>query len=238
MHTPAPAEHFFDQGGQLASARERQAFTLRCDSPGHAPRLGLFTEFTEKTRKFGFAGRIDQDCRGFTSRTIHPHIERSIMTEAEAALRRVELMRGDAKVEERTVKRRSGHNPGNFRGIGEVGLHRGKPVTEGCQTPGRVLERLTVTIEADHPRPGGKEGLGMATPTQRAVEKDATRSRAQQRDDLVAQNRLMPARGVRVCAGLSFCGGRIAHKKCGHGDGGRPNPPSGLPRLFSRKNRR
>ena len=87
------------------------------------------------------------------------------MTKAEAALRRVELMGGDAKVEERTVKRRGGHDLGNFRGIGEVGLHRGKSVTEGGQTPGRMVERFTVAIEANHPRAGRQEGLGMATPT-------------------------------------------------------------------------
>ena len=62
------------------------------------------------------------------------------MAEAEPAVGRVELVRGDTEVEQRTVEGRGGHDLGNFRSIGKIGLHGGEPVAEGGQTPGRVFE--------------------------------------------------------------------------------------------------
>ena len=238
MHSTAPAENFLDQGRKLARAREGQALALGDNGPRNPARLGFLAVFAEDAHQIGFARRVDQQGGRFAGGRIHPHVERPVVAEAEAAFGSVELMRGDTKVENRTIVGRAGQNGGNLRGIGEVGLHHGEATAVRAQLFRSMGQRLGIAVEADHIRSCGEQGSGMPTSTQRAVEIDASRRGLEQRDNLVAQHRLVPVLRVRVCARMIFYGGQIVHRLCAPEAGCRPLLPPGLPRLFSRRNRK
>ena len=238
MHATAPAEDFFDKGRELARAREGQTLALGDDGPRDTARLGLLPVFAEDADQIRLARRVDQEGGRLTGGRIHAHVERPVMAEAESAFGRVELMRGDTEVENRAIVGRAGQNGRNLRGVGKIGLHHAEAVAAGAQLFRGMGQRLIVAVETDHSRSRREQGSSMAAPTQRAVEIDTSRGGLEQRDHLIAQHRLVPVLRVRVCARMIFFGGQIVHRLSAPEAGCRPIPPPGLPRLFSRKNRK
>ena len=84
---------------------------------------------------------------------VHPHVERPVLPEAEAAFRPIELHRGDPEIEEHaadlTADRVLVH-------LGEPRLEQPDPVPVPREPLPRDLERVGVAIDAEH---GGRARL-------------------------------------------------------------------------------
>jgi hypothetical protein len=79
----------------------------------------FFTIVAYHLRKFA-RRRPREECRGrLAARGIHPHVERTVGTEREAARRIVDLRRGNAEVEERAVDALDAARRERLRKLGE-----------------------------------------------------------------------------------------------------------------------
>src|SRR5256885_1346769 len=94
-----------DQGGELAGAGERASAPRRDDGLRHAPRETLLSEGGDHLAYLVEARTSEPRRYGFAARRVHAHVERAVSSEAEAALRIIELRRGHAEVEEHTAAR-------------------------------------------------------------------------------------------------------------------------------------
>lgn len=74
------------------------------DSPGDAPAVPLFTVFKEDSRQLLFIESIDQIGRAGGARSrVEPHVERSVLSEAEAPVRPGKLVRRQADIEQDSI---------------------------------------------------------------------------------------------------------------------------------------
>ena len=88
---------------------------------------------------------------------VHPHVERLVALEAEAAARRVELHRRDAEIGERAVDDGDAAAVEHVVERAIVGVHELDAIAPRRQRLARAGERVEVAIEADEPRRAGFE---------------------------------------------------------------------------------
>src|SRR5205823_12857222 len=96
-----------DRGGndlrQLARVRDPLAGPRAVDGARDRTGESLLAERLEDPRQRLLVPLVETLAQGPSPRRIHPHVERSTRAEGEAARGIVELGRGDAQIDERTV---------------------------------------------------------------------------------------------------------------------------------------
>ena len=92
-----------DDVRQFRGAAERPALACGADRPRDPARRALFAEILENPRDHAFGGSVEPVGRGRARARIHPHVERAVGAETEAACRVVELRRGNTDVEQHAV---------------------------------------------------------------------------------------------------------------------------------------
>ena len=182
----------------MSGARRR-----RGDDRARDPaRRALLAVALEDRRKGRFVGLVDQ-LGGAQALARHPHVERAVGGEGKAALRVLELVRGQAEVEHDAVEaldagggKVSGH-------VAEATFEHRELVPLGSQPP-PARDRGRVAIEAvQTPGAGREDRAAVAAAAEGGIEIDAARTHGERRQHLAQQHR-------DVTAGLS-CGrgGRI-----------------------------
>ena len=91
---------------ELRRARDRRLAARLDERAGDAPREPLLAVLEDHVGELGFGRPRDEIGGGLALRAVHPHVERFVALETEAAARRVELHRRDAEVGERAVDHR------------------------------------------------------------------------------------------------------------------------------------
>ena len=102
------------------------------------------------------------------ARIAHPHVERSVLPVAEAALRTIELHRGDPEVEEHTVDRTVDDL---LIDLGETGADGVEALAEDREPLPRHCEGGGVAIDADEPAyTGGEQRFRVTAGAERHVD--------------------------------------------------------------------
>src|SRR5690606_8376046 len=104
----------------------------------------------------------------------------------------VDLVRGDAEVEESAGKR-AGCYAGDVDGLGIGGVDQPNAIAEAGQATAGLLDRVGVAVDADEARggPALQQRLGVAATAQRTVEEQAAALRLQEVHRLRDENRLV-----------------------------------------------
>ncbi len=96
---PGRIRHFQDLS-QIGSALERLDIATFGDGTGHAPGKTLFAVFLEHPGDFFHGRGVDEFRRADPTGRVHAHVQRTIVEEAETALRVILLWRRDAQIEQ------------------------------------------------------------------------------------------------------------------------------------------
>ena len=106
----------------------------------------------------------------------HPHVERAVVAEREAAIGLVDLHRRDADIECDAVERTEAETRRDGLEIGESVLDQGQPVPELIHKFSTAGDGGRVAIEREHAGSGvGEDRLGIAAGAERPVEVEAGR---------------------------------------------------------------
>ncbi|MNC50010.1 hypothetical protein D3C75_992270 [compost metagenome] len=101
-------------------------------STGHAAGETLFAVFLEHPGDFFHGRGVDEFGGADATGRIHAHVQRTVVEEAEAALRVVELWRGHAKIQQHAADLAGQTAFGDFRTeLGKAALHNDKAAVFG-----------------------------------------------------------------------------------------------------------
>ena len=152
-----------------ASCRSRRRATSPVGDDGarEAPRGALLAKVEEDIGEFGLA-RLGQKVRRGLAAPFHPHVERRVLAQREAALGLVELHRGDADVERDAVEVVAVRVE-----VAEAGLHEFQPVGEFSRERGAAADGGRVAVERDHGCAARQQGAAIAAGAESAVEIEA-----------------------------------------------------------------
>ena len=184
LHPRVMAQRLAHHGGKLGGPRERASGD---DRAGHRAGARLLAIFLDDPRDLGLVGLVEEFGGGQPG-LAHPHVERAVLAEGEAALGLVELHRADPDVEHDPVDRQQAtlleqpvHLAESFLDQGQVGVRdEVRP----------VRDRIRIAIETDHsPRPRSKQGACITPRSERAIDQCFARDEAKRGDDFIDQYR-------------------------------------------------
>ena len=153
-----------------------------------------------RRRELLFAQAREQLRRGFTTRWIHPHVERTGLLVAEAAIGIVDLHRGHAKVRKDQVRGRESLGGEHLRQAREVPVacdERLGAEAGGAQTRFRARQLERIDVESDQASAGlhaFQDRPRMPTAAERAVDRDVAGPGSKAAEDFLHHDRSMRAR--------------------------------------------
>lgn len=158
-----------DKIGKFQGACDRMGDSGFCDNVGELPGAVFLTEIAEDPGEFFHAGRIDNIGRGATCGGIHAEVEWAVFLKGETAFRFVELMTGDAKVNEDPIQATDTNLGEDVREVAKVAMEGAELITEGSEAMGGGLQGSVILIHSDHASPELEEGFRMTATTERAI---------------------------------------------------------------------
>ena len=179
-----------DHIDQLQRGRDRLLRPGAYDRPGDARRVALLAVFIQNAFELALRPLIDDVPRAQTAGRVHAHVERSVVHIRKAALRLVELRRGNAEVEEHAVHGADAETVKNGGRVAEVAVHELHTVPKRGQPRAGARDRRFVAVDADERsgRQAAGDLLGVAAHTERAVHVDAVGADIQVLDAFVQQH--------------------------------------------------
>ena len=193
--------------GQLQGGLDGRVLPRFLDLAGDLPGKGFFAVVPQDAGQVLTAEGVHQICRRLTL-LAHPHVQRCICPVGKAPGRVVQLVAGNAQIQQCTVDLVDAQLFQRLPGVAEVDLHHGGR-QPGQTGPGR-LHGVGVLIQRDQPpalcsiQPQG-DLAGMSRAAGGAVQIGARRINGKPRQALVQQNGDMLKRG-RVKGLLFFKG--------------------------------
>ena len=179
--------------GELAGPLDRPGGD---DRPGDAARLRLLAIMEEDVGDLGFVGAVDE-VGGARPVLAHPHVERPVGLEGEAALGLVELHRGDADIERDAVDRVDVAVGKRLTHPGETLRHKRQALPARGQRLA-IPDRFGIAIESeDAGRPFVEDGLGVSARAERAVDMGLAGGDGERLDDIVDEDGDVRGRGGR-----------------------------------------
>src|SRR5581483_1119621 len=139
---PPPSNGARDHARELVRRLDPPARARTHDGGRHPPRPPLLSVLEQDPRELVLRRGV-HEVRGALRLRVHPHVERTRLPEAEAALRPLELHRRDAKVVEEAV------GPALHGHLREPGADPDEPRSEPRQASGGSLEGLRVAVDPD-----------------------------------------------------------------------------------------
>ena len=179
--------------GKLQRRFDRAARPFAHDSARDGTRESFFTVAPKDLRKLLLRQAGDQIGRRFAA-LAHAHIQRCVVMIGKAALRRVELMRRHADIQQDPVHRRDAQRGQHRIHVDEIRLHQRGGQAGQSGTGG--ADRIGIPIERDQPAAGGQplgDGGGMSAAAGRAVEIDPVRPNGKSLQRLAQQHRTVIA---------------------------------------------
>ena len=177
------------RGHEVGGRAERAAAHDGARDPA---RVALFTVLGEHPRDLRFGPTVEKLAGCLAGRRIEPHIERLVRLEREAAPALVELIRGDAEIEEDRSDDTVGLSARHDGEVTEVCPAQPHAVTEGSQARSRAGQRLGIDVEPQQPdvvTGRSQHRFGVTAHPYRPVDHPAPASRSQEERDLVDERR-------------------------------------------------
>ena len=140
-----------DRADEVVARREGTVARRRTISRARRPARGS-SPYSRKMRASSSSSRVAEQLRGARrgASRAHAHVERRALPEGEAARRVVDLMRGDAKVEQDAVEAKVGDGgDGVDRGVVSLDRRRSGRARRRRRVRARLRERVRVAIDAD-----------------------------------------------------------------------------------------
>ena len=160
------------------------------DRPGDARCVALLAVFIQNALEFTLRPLVDNVPCAQPLGRVHAHIERRVVHVGKAALRLVELRRGDTEVKEHAVHGVDAETVKNGGRVAEVAVHELHTVSKRRQTRTGALDGRLIAVDADEL--SGREArgdlLGVAAHAERTVDIDAVRPDVQIFNTLVQQH--------------------------------------------------
>ena len=129
-------------------------------------------------------GRRRDHVGGGRAGIAHAHVERTVVAERKAALRLVELHRGDAEIADHAVDQRMAVSLRHLIETGEALLHQNQPAAGFLHQIGAARDRARVPIDADHSGVGRRQDrAGVAAGPEGRVHIDAAVAQPEKLDD-------------------------------------------------------
>ena len=223
--------HPVDDRGQPAGGGDRFLVAGADDGAGDAARGALLAVIPQDRRK-RLLVQPHHDVGGAVAGFRHPHVERPVEAEGEAALGLVELRRADAEVEGDAVESRVG--PGKIAHFGKAAFAKLQPRAVRFGKPRAAGDGVGVAVDGDDAAGGGgQDGLAIAAVSEGGVEIGAAVERGQGGNDFAQEHRRMK----RLMPGVRRSHQRLPRGSPGGSSGGRRPAPSrrlGMPSLFAR----
>ena len=170
--TPPVARGFSHTVGECEGAGPRA--TLK-DGPGAASGPRLFAAASQEADQFRFGDLVQEFCRALAAVWVHPHVDGTGGSEAEAAPWLVELWRADSKVQQDTVE--GPQSAGELTHLGEGASERSESVSEMTEAITCRPEGKRVAIDPSNLSVWSaalQEGVAVSATTQGAVQIAAT----------------------------------------------------------------
>ncbi len=186
LHSGVPAERLADDLGELAGPLQRPG---RDDGAGDTTRLGLVAVAIDDVGDFRLVSSVEEVGRALAV-AAHPHVERAVGLEGEAALGPVDLHGGDADIERHSVDRLD-------VAVGKRLTHPGKTLRNKSQAPPArsrqglaFLYRIGIAIEGVDPgSPFLENRICVAAGAEGAVDMSFAGSDGECGDDLAQEHR-------------------------------------------------
>ena len=183
---------------ELGGAPDGPALSRRVDRAGDPAGKPLFAKRADQLGKVGLRQGRDQ-IRGALSGAAHPHVERAVEAEREAALRRVELGRGDAEIEGNSGDRVGVHRGQELRHVAEPSFEDTKAFAVTLGQVAAPPHRLGIAVDAEDPAMRRiEQRLAVAAAAEGAVDIDGIVARGQRSEHGVEKNRNVPGRSDRL----------------------------------------
>ncbi len=184
-----------------ARRRDRRDLARLCDRARNGPGEFLFAENGDDACQVaGCRGRdhIRRAC-AFAS---HPHVERTVEAEREAAFGLIELHRRDADIHHDTVDRVAPLRAADVREVGESIFHQDQPSVGAIDEVEARGDRRAVAVDANYLRTGHRENRAAVTAgAKRRVDIDAAAPGREQFDGFGQEDGNVPGRLARACGG-------------------------------------
>ena len=182
------ADHAPDDVGQCPSGVDRSILAGGDDGAGDAAGVPLLAELEDDVGEVALGG-LRHHIGGARSFAPHPHVERAVEPEREAALGLIELHRGHAKIEDDAVDRRMAEF---FRDAVErrEAFFDQRQSAIGLLDQSRAIRyRALVAVDADHLRVGGRQdGAAVAAVAEGAVDINPTVARIEKLKRLASKH--------------------------------------------------
>ena len=226
MDVAGPPRHdALDHLRQREGRRERRDGAVMRDGAGDAARGALLAELIDEIGERALLHAVD-DVGGAAPALLHPHVERPVGAEREAALRLVELHRGDADVEDDAVERQ--HFLARRLGgeIRETRLRKSEPPAELLHQRRTGGDRFRIAVERQHPRVRRRfeNRARISARAECAVEIFSARARFERGEGFCTKHGNVP--GGSACGSGSPLAAALHHSRapCGRGGGLCPVP--------------
>ena len=170
------------------------------DRARHAARRPFLAEPVDHVGQLGFLDISEQLCGAGSAALIHPHVQRFVPAETEAAPFGVELHRRHAEVGQNAINAAIDA----ARGLGDsplveyaiqvavIGVHQLDAIAESGERLPREREGLRIAIEREHAcRPSLEQGAAMAAETHGAVHEQPSLRRVHELEDLAQHDGLV-----------------------------------------------
>ena len=180
--------------GQLCRRFDRILFPIVHNAIGDSLRKALLAVLVENARKLLFGIAVDNVEGGERRGPVHAHIERRVGFVRKAPLRRIELVRGNAEVEQDAVDLSDADTLQQRLHFKKIAVQRGETFAKVGKPRACRSERLPVPVDADEParfRQTLEHRLRVSAAAKRAVHKNAAATGKKQRNHLVEQHRDM-----------------------------------------------
>ena len=161
------------------------------DDVGELPGAVFLAEITEDAGEFFDAGGVDDVGGRSTGGGVHAEVEGAIFLEGETAFGFVELMTGDAEVDQDTIEATDTDLGEDVGEVAEVAVEGAELVAEGSETLGGGLQGGVVLVHADDAGAEFEEGFGVTAAAEGAVEKKFSGAGFERSDDLIQKDRDM-----------------------------------------------
>jgi hypothetical protein len=121
-----------DEVGEFQGAGDWAGDAGFGDDVGELPGAVFFAEIAEDAGEFFDAGGVDDFGGGTTIGGVHAEVEGAVFLEGEAAFGFVELMAGDAEVDEDAVEASDADFGEDVGEVAEIAMEGAELVAEGC----------------------------------------------------------------------------------------------------------
>jgi len=187
--------HAEDETTEIVGRHEWLACAPPHDGRRDAAGLRLLAVFGEDTTQVGLSPAVHDVCRRSDACVwVGAHVQRARRAKAEASLRVGELDRREAEVEKDAVERNEVVLAGQLVAKREAAADEDRSIPESREDASGFGERFGIDVEAEETagrRGSIEDGLGVASPADRAVEEAASFAGIKLGEYFGQKNRLM-----------------------------------------------